>query len=115
MKRKFRLTNATDFKRVRRFGKSYAHPLVVLVISPNELQISRFGVSVSKALGNAVQRNRVKRQLREIIRTELVQASSGWDAVVIARSKLAQASFSEIHDALDDLLVKAGLLNSKTI
>ncbi|MBC8331539.1 MAG: ribonuclease P protein component [Anaerolineae bacterium] len=110
MKRKFRLTKATDFKRVRRSGKSYAHPLVVLVISPNELQISRFGISASKAVGNAVQRNRVKRQLREIIRSELVHITSGWDMVVIARSKITQAHFAEIHQALEHLLSKAGLI-----
>ena len=111
MKRKFRLTKATDFERVRRSGKSYAHPLVVLVISPNELQISRFGVSASKAVGNAVQRNRVKRQLREIIRSEFGHISPGWDAVAIARSKITQASFAEIHQALEHLVSKAGLIS----
>lgn len=110
MKRKFRLTKATDFERVRRSGKSYAHPLVVLVIAPNELQISRFGISASKAVGNAVQRNRAKRQLREMIRSELSHILPGWDAVVIARSKLPQAGFAEIHQALDRLLLKAGLI-----
>lgn len=110
MKRKFRLTKATDFKRVRRFGKSYAHPLVVLIISPNELDKTRFGVAVSKAVGNAVQRNKTKRQLREILRGFLPQVITGWDVVIIARRRTRQASFDEIQPALYSLLRKADLI-----
>jgi len=81
MKRKFRLTRSTDFKRVRRFGKSYAHPLVVLISQPNELNISRFGISAGRSVGNAVHRNRAKRQIRESLRPLLPSIKSGWDVV----------------------------------
>ena len=82
----------------------------VFVISPNELQISRFGISASRAVGNAVQRNRAKRQLREVLRIFLPQITVGWDVVVIARSKIRQAQFAEIHQSVETLLLKSGLL-----
>ena len=77
MQRKFRLTRSEDFKRVRRFGKSYAHPLVVLIVQtmtsePRPVAFSdrgRVGVAAGRTVGTAVYRNRAKRLLREAMRT----------------------------------------------
>ena len=115
MKRKFRLTSATDFKRVRRFGKSYAHPLIVLIIQPGELPFSRFGVSAGRSVGNAVLRNRAKRQIREIIRAHLPEISSGWNIVILARSAIAQASHQDIENAIYELLRRANLLLDQNV
>ncbi|MBC8508475.1 MAG: ribonuclease P protein component [Anaerolineales bacterium] len=109
MKRTLRLTSATDFKRVRRHGKSFAHPLVVLIVLPNDLKISRFGVSAGRSVGNAVQRNRAKRQLREIIRPLTSAIPPGWDIVLLARSGCAKTQFHEIKAATTELLIKAQL------
>ena len=54
--------------RVRQLGKSYAHPFVVLIKHPNHEDFSRFGVAAGRSIGNAVQRNRAKRRIREILR-----------------------------------------------
>ncbi len=110
MNRKYRLTSSTDFKRVRRTGKSYAHPLAILVVSPNDLTISRFGVTAGRALGNAVRRNRAKRRLREALRRFIPRIASGQDVVLIARPALNDASWSEVLNALATLLEHAGLL-----
>jgi len=109
VKPKFRLTSNTDFKRVRRYGKSYAHPLVVLVTLPNDMGTSRFGISAGRSVGIAVQRNQAKRQIREIIRPLIPQISAGWDIVFMARKPLAKASFREIENAVQQLLQKANL------
>ena len=70
MQSKFRLTRSEDFKRVRRIGKSYAHPLVVLVVQASETSTHvRVGVAAGKTTGTAVHRNRAKRLLREAIAT----------------------------------------------
>jgi hypothetical protein len=58
VKRRFRLTRSTDFKRVRRIGRSYAHPLVVLIVASNEIQQARIGIVAGKTVGMAVERNR---------------------------------------------------------
>jgi ribonuclease P protein component len=110
VKRKFRLTQTTDFKRVRQLGKSYAHPLVVLIILANDTGQSRFAVSAGRSVGNAVERNRAKRLLRECLRPKLCQIHPGWDIVVIARHGAAQAQLSELDQMLTNLLKRAGIL-----
>jgi ribonuclease P protein component len=110
MNRKYRLTSSTDFKRVRRKGKSYAHPLAILIANPNDLTISRFGVTAGRALGNAVLRNRAKRRLREALRSYMPRMVSGQDVVLIARPALNEAEWSDVLNAISTLLRRAGLL-----
>jgi len=114
VKRKFRLTSAIDFKRVRRSGKSYAHPLIVLICSPNNLDTSRFGISAGRSIGNAIYRNKAKRQLREILRPIVASVASGWDIVILARRPLSTAKYHELDAAVQQLLHKARLLINKT-
>jgi ribonuclease P protein component len=113
MQRKYRLKSPIEFKRVRREGKSYAHPLIVLIVQPNQLDHSRVGVAASRAVGNAVQRNRAKRRLRETARMVLPGLPSGWDLILLARRDVNQASFSTLQAALSSLLQRAGL-NERT-
>ena len=107
MQRKFRLTRSTDFKRVRRTGKSYAHPFVVLVVQTNEAQRVRVGVTAGRAVGGAVQRNRAKRLLREAMRPLLPDLLPGWDLILIARPVLPTKSLQEIRQVLTSLLRRA--------
>lgn len=109
MQRRFRLTRSTDFKRVRNSGKSFAHPLVVLITLTSEEPGLRVGVAASRSLGSAVQRNRAKRLLREAIRPEIPLLSDGRDLVLIARQPLLQAEFTEIKAAIAGLLRRAKL------
>jgi ribonuclease P protein component len=108
--RKFRLSRSNDFQRVRRYGKSYAHPLIVLIKLPNELGISRFGVAAGRAVGSAVKRNRAKRQLREALRARMPSILPGWDIVVIARRPIREVTYQQITTALDSLLSRANIL-----
>jgi ribonuclease P protein component len=88
--------------------------LVVLCALPNELPHSRFGFSVSRRIGSAVQRNRVKRRLREVIRLMQPHIQPGWDMVFIARSPITQADYHEIEAACARLLQRAQLLTEDT-
>ena len=110
MKRNFRLTRSTDFQRVRRCGKSYAHPLIVLVASTNGQKVTRFGIIAGYILGNAVHRNRVKRLLRAAIHAFLTEIDSGWDIVLIARKPIMEAGYYQVSAALEMLLKRAQLL-----
>jgi len=108
---KFRLSRSEDFKRVRRIGKSYAHPLVVLVMQARgDSAPARMGVVAGKATGNAVQRNRAKRLLREAMQPLLVSLLSGWDLILIARPAIATVSLEETRLALTSLLQRAQIL-----
>jgi len=108
--RNFRLTQSTDFKRVRRSGKSYAHPLVVLVVLPAVGEKTRIGVTAGKAVGKAVQRNRAKRLLREAIRPLLPKIKPGWKLILISRSPILTAKLTDIRACLYQLLMRANLM-----
>jgi len=110
LKRKYRLNKSYDYKRVRRSGKSYAHPLIVLIALPNEMTQTRVAVSASRTIGNAVRRNRAKRLLREAMRPLLVQTHPGWDLIILSRSGIRQATLTEIQVALTSVLKQANLL-----
>jgi len=109
LKRDYRLRGRSQFDQARRQGKCWTHRLVVLCVVPNALGSSRFGFSVSKRVGGAVVRNRVRRRLREIVRLRLPAIASGWDVVLIARPPIAQAQFGQIETAVERLLQQAGL------
>ena len=112
MQSKFRLTRSEDFKRVRRIGKSYAHPLVVLVAQASESPAhhARVGVAAGKTTGTAVHRNRAKRLLREALRPYLASLASGWDLILIARPALVTATLEDTRAALLNLLRRAKIL-----
>jgi ribonuclease P protein component len=109
---KFRLTRSEDFKRVRQTGKSYAHPLIVLVAQHSKLKNTRVGVAAGKMTGTAVHRNRAKRLLREALRPMLPSLASGWNLILIARPRLATASLADTREALTTLLLRAKILPS---
>jgi ribonuclease P protein component len=110
LKRKFRLTRSTDFKRVRRLGKSYAHPLIVLVVMPNELEQIRCGFVAGRSVGGAVQRNRAKRILRAALQPYIASIRPGWDLILIARAPLRAATYQQTLAVLSDLLQRSRLM-----
>jgi ribonuclease P protein component len=112
VKKIFRLTRSTDFKRVRRFGKSYAHPLVVLYTTVSEEPQSRIGVSAGRWVGGAVDRNRAKRLLREAVRSLYSQILPGNDLLLIARAPLPAADLSVTQAALLAVLQRAKLITN---
>ncbi len=109
MNRRYRLRSNQEFQEVRRKGKSASNRLLVLCYYPNQLPYSRFGFSVSKRIGNAVTRNRVKRRLREAIRLKIDTIEPGWDLVLIARNPIRHANYQQMDDACARLLRRAQL------
>lgn len=110
MRRQYRLRNKDRFQKVRRQGRSYKHPLMILVVLPNDLPHSRFGFTASKRIGNAVKRNRVRRLMREAVRLRWDAIAPGYDVVCIARRPIASARFQDVQAACEQLLSQAGLL-----
>ena len=107
MQRSLRLTGNKQFTRIRGQGDSAANRFLVIRYLPNGLDHSRFGFMVSKRIGNAVVRNRVKRRLREAVRVTPVKA--GWDAVFIARRGTERAGYQELKQAAGNLLHRVHL------
>ena len=102
-----RLRKTREFAAVRRTGRSWVNELLVLRIASNETGLSRVGFSISRRVGKAVIRNRVKRRLREIVRQRDIAGSL--DIVITARVPAAQASYQELERAVDQLLKRTGL------
>lgn len=101
------LTKKIQFGLVYDEGRSWAGKELVMKALPNGLDSSRFGLVVSRRLGKAVIRNRVKRRLREIVKQMPVQP--GWDIILIARVPAATTDYVNLVKSVGKLLLRAGL------
>ena len=105
------LTKRDQYELVYKKGSSWMSNLIVMKALSNQLSLSRYGLLVSKRVGKAVTRNRVKRLLREVLRLKPLEP--GWDIVFIARSAAASASYAELERAVVGLLSRARLLRKE--
>ena len=109
MQRRQRLTGSKRFSQIHIGGSSAANRLLVIRYLANGSNCSRFGFLVSKRIGNAAVRNKVKRRLREAVRLNPVK--SGWDAIFIVRRGAGSAKYQDLKDAIDNLLQRANLVD----
>ena len=110
-----RLADSADFRRVREQGRCWSDPRVVLCAHPNGLARVRVGYAVSKRIGKAVRRNRIKRLMRESVRAYSDLVSPGWDIVIIARQRVSVSDYWEVQGSIGHLLGQAGVFRSTDV
>jgi len=111
------LRGSQDFQKVYRKGKRFEGVLVTAFVLPNNLSHNRFGVTASrKALGNAVQRNRAKRLLKETFRlktSSLENLPQTYDWVINAKRRLPALKVADAIEEFEGLLIKVAKAESK--
>lgn len=108
------LRSKEDFARLSARGRTRTDRLLVVHFVANAHEHDRYGISTGRRLGGAVVRNRVRRRIREILRSAPHATSQGWDILVVARPASTSASFDELRAALERLLasVRGSLMAS---
>ena len=94
------IKNNSDFLKAYRHGKSYANRYLVMYVRKNDLDRNRYGITVSKKVGNSVVRHRVTRLIRESIRLNVEKFENGYDIVIIARNTAKVRKCQEIESAV---------------
>lgn len=109
LRRAQRLTATSDFDETYGQGRSYVGRYMVLWLRSGEGAALRLGVVASRVIGKAFQRNRAKRRLREVWRTNRHHLHGEYDVVLVARRHILTAKWLDVVDELARLTRKAGL------
>lgn len=99
-----------DFRRAYTKGKSFVGPLLVTYARKNRLGVTRVGVTTSKKIGNAVQRSRSRRVIREAYRSLSKRVKGGFDLVLVARGRTPRAKSTQVAKQLEQHLLSAGAI-----
>lgn len=108
-----RLTKNKEFRRVYKQGRAYVGRYMVLYVLPRCNDVTRIGFTVGKKVGGAVQRNRVRRRLKEAYRLLQPEIRMGYDLVLVARTRALTVQFKTISEEMRGLFGQAKLLISK--
>ena len=105
----YMLKKNKEFKKVYSTGESRATANLVLYTKPNNLEDNRYGFSISKKIGKAVIRNKLRRRLKEILRLNDAKIKKGYDLIFIARKAVVELDYKKLERNVYKLLQKAGI------
>lgn len=114
MKDMVTLNKNREFNRLYSRGKSYVTSNLVLYVLKNRQKNVRIGITTSKKIGNAVQRNRARRIIKESCRKIISRVKPGYDIVLVARKRTAQVKCDVVLNALTKMLGEANVLKKET-
>ena len=106
-----KLNKNAEFKRLYKRGNALIGKYMIIYVHPNKRGHNRIGITVSKKLGCAVVRNRVRRLILESFRLSLPEYKRGYDFVIVGRSRCIRAKMPEVRNNMDELIKKGGYMN----
>ena len=109
LKKQFRIRNGKEYNTIYKYGKKYGGRFLLVYLLNKDASGNRFGVVTSKKVGKAVKRNRVKRQIRAVIRLNKDMLKGNNDVIVIARYHTYGATYKELENDFLRIMKKAGL------
>ena len=112
MKKEYRIKRSQDFDNIIRKKQSFANRQFVIYFQKNKLEHMRLGISVSKKLGKAHERNKIKRYIRETFKTRKNYVKN-YDIIIIARTGVKELPFLEVGSSIDHVLKKSKLYRKR--
>ncbi len=106
------LKSNSDFRRLYNRGKAVTDPALVIYYSKNRAGICRIGITTSKKIGNAVERNRSRRVIKEAFRKVCPRVMPCYDIVLVARSKTKYIKSTRIEDIMTKIFENEGMLKT---
>ncbi|MBR2876388.1 MAG: ribonuclease P protein component [Clostridia bacterium] len=104
------LKTNSDFRRLYNRGKAVTNPALVMYYSKNRAGICRIGITTSKKIGNAVERNRSRRVIKEAFRNTSKKFNGGYDIVFVARSRTKYQKSTYIASVMEKMFSQEGML-----
>jgi ribonuclease P protein component len=114
MKKEYRVKKSQDFDNIIRKKQSFANRQFVIYYQENKLDHMRLGISVSKKLGKAHERNKLKRYVRESFKTRK-DFLKNYDIIIIVRPEAKGLSFLEFGSSIDHVLKRSKLYRGKRV
>lgn len=113
MNRENRLRKNIEFKKVYKTGKNYWNRNLIVFIRKNGRENTRIGVSITKRIGNAVVRNKLKRRIKSINEDYINFIKSGYDIVIIPKKNAVGLTFKDLESAVKHIYKISGLLEKR--
>ena len=106
-----RISNSADYNTIYKSGKKIPGRYIIIYLLKNDLGYNRYGIVTSKKIGKAVVRNKVKRQLRAIIKNHIPKLKTSFDIVLIGWHKIGGTPFDLLEKDFTIVMRKSGLWN----
>ncbi len=105
-KKEDRILKRSEFLELTRSGRKFQNDCFIVFFKPGRLDSPRLGITVTRKVGKAAQRNRIKRLVREYFRLNRQHLNQNWDINIVAKKKAADLSSEKAYSFLQDLFEK---------
>lgn len=113
LKRNNRLKKRYQFNYVYKSGEHFSNEHIVLYVASSKTKFIKVGFAVTKKVGHAVVRNKIRRRLREIVKKQLPLLKQNYNIIIVARENVTEASFEILKLEFEKLIKKANLLKNE--